>query len=127
MTPLEKRVRRVYSCSDLDPDFGEVHPDAAEVYQIKVVPSTVHVPRYSFMALLPNLGSEDDTLDLLKEVLPDFLDPEDGFMVLDFTDEALEEWKSNGSCGPILSYDPRTLDGEQIDFLWLFPPKHQLS
>jgi len=138
MTPMEKRVRRVHSRFELDPDWGDIHPSTAEVYQIKVIPSTIHVPKYSFMALLPDLGSEEETIQLLKEVLPDFLEPDDGFLVTDFSDDALEEWRGNGSCGAIMSYDPRSLlegDAEveedhipnKIDFLWLFPPRHLLS
>lgn len=123
--PLEKRVLRVSPCSELDPDWGNIHPEKVEVYKIKVSPAS-NTRQYQFIALLPDTGSEESSIELLKEVLVLFLEPEDGFSVLEFNEEMLESWEANGSCGAVLSHDPRTIGNEMVEFLWLFPPDHLL-
>jgi len=119
------KIQRIDPRIDLDPDFGHSQPDYAEAYQVSVTPRVgSNKERYKFIALLPELDSEEEVYALLSDVMDEFLVKGDKYTVREFTDDKVEEYIANGSYGPIISFDPESIAGEKISFLWLVPPKH---
>lgn len=123
------KIRRIDSRTDLDPDFGSTQPDYADAYVVSVVPDkdSLMSERYNFIALLPELETEEDVHDLLSDVMDEFLSKGDKYTVREFTDEKAEEYIADGSYGPIISFDPESLEAEKISFLWLVPPPHLMN
>ena len=123
------KIRRIDSRKDLDPDFGCTAPDYADAYVVSVVPTADSLisKRYKFIALLPELESEEDVYALLSDVMDEFLAKGDKYTVREFTDERAEEYIADGSYGPIISFDPESIEAEKISFLWLVPPKHLMQ
>ena len=117
------RIKRIDPRVDLDPDFGNLQPDYAEAYQISVTPKKGN-NRYNFITLIPETGSEEESIDMLSDVMDEFLVKGDKYTVREFTDQTTEEYIANGSYGPIISFDPKSLEQDKIAFLWLVPPKH---
>lgn len=119
------RVRKIESREHLDPDFGNIHPDPVDAYVISVTPknSTTINARYQFITLLPETETEEDSFELLDDVMSEFLNEGDRYTVRVCTDQHVEEYIAAGSQGPIISFDPNSLEADQISFLWLTPPK----
>ena len=115
------RVRKIQHRYQLDPDFGTIQPSYAEAYAVYVTP--VDSDGYDFITLLPESDSTKESYALLSEVLNEFLNKGDRYDVRDFDEDQVNEFLSNGSISPIISFDPETLDCDQISFLWLRPPK----
>jgi hypothetical protein len=116
------KICKIESRYDLDPDFGDLQPDIADAYMISVTPKTAS-SRYNFITLLPEMESVEDTYSLLSKVMTEFLNEGDRYTVRDFDDRHAEDFISKGSHAPIISFDPDSLDGDLISFLWLVPPK----
>lgn len=123
------KIRRIDSREDLDPDFGCTSPEYADAYVVSVVPKpdSLITKRYKFIALLPELETEEDVYALLSDVMDEFLGKGDKYTVREFTDERAEEYIADGSYGPIISFDPESIEAEKISFLWLVPPKHLMQ
>jgi len=121
----QSRILKIESRSDLDPDWGELQPDNVNAYMISVTPNNgeTYKKRYQFITLIPETDTEEDSFTLLDEVLMEFLNEGDRYTVRDFNEKSVEDYISNGSNAPIISFDPDTLEGDQISFLWLVPPK----
>lgn len=119
----QTKIRKVEIRQDLDPDFGNIQPDTADAYMISVTPANVTKKRYKFITLLPETESEQAAYKLLDKVMTAFLNKGDRYTVRDFTDEHAEDYINKGSMAPIISFDPDSLDSDQISFLWLVPPK----
>jgi len=120
------RVRKILLSPDLDPDFGSLQPDNAEAYTVAVTPRT-RPDHYQFVTLIPEMETEEEAHQLIQEVMCEFLDDGDKYTVRDYDNEEAETYIANGSYAPILSFDPQSLDGEKISFLWLIPPRHLMQ
>lgn len=123
------KVRRIQARPDLDPDFGDLQPDYVDAYMISVTPNRGAdlENRYNFITLLPELEDEEDSKSLLSDVMDEFLVKGDKYSVREFSDDKIEEYIANGSYGPIISFDPDSLECSKISFLWLVPPKHLMQ
>lgn len=121
------KIRRIDHRIDLDPDFGYSQPEYADAYMVSVIPKDSNLERYSFIALIPELEYSEDVYGLLSNVMELFLPEGDKYTVREFTDERAEEYISNGSCGPVISFDPISLECDKLSFLWLVPPKHLMQ
>lgn len=119
------RIRKIESRSDLDPDFGDLAPDPVDAYVISVTPKGSPNPksRYQFITLLPETETEEDSYELLNDVMTEFLNEGDRYSVRDFDDKHVEDYINQGSNAPIISFDPESLESDRISFLWLVPPK----
>jgi len=122
------RIKRIYTRMDLDPDFGDTQPESVEAYLISVSPRQITFKeRYEFIIFIPEVESTEESTSLISEVMNEFLPKGDHYKVSDFTDDEAENYFSNGSYAPILSFDPISLDDDKISFLWLIPPKHLMQ
>ena len=123
------KIRRIDSRPDLDPDFGNISPEYADAFIVSVVPDhdSLVSKRYKFIALLPELETEEDVHALLSDVMDEFLAKGDKYTVREFTDDRAEEYIADGSYGPIISFDPESIEAEKISFLWLVPPEHLMN
>lgn len=119
------RIRKIEPREHLDPDFGNIQPDPVDAYVISVTPKNSEDAkcRYQFITLLPESDTEQESIDLLDEVMTEFLNEGDRYTVRGCSDRHVEEYIAEGSQGPIISFDPDSLDSDQISFLWLTPPK----
>ena len=116
-------VRKIESRFELDPDFGDLQPETADAYMVSVSPKGLAKGRYKFITLLPEMESAEAAYSLLGKVMTEFLNEGDRYTVRDFDDKQAEEYINKGSISPIISFDPDSLEGDEISFLWLVPPK----
>lgn len=99
---------------DLDPNFGDIIPDMVQAYFVLVKPKESQEENI-FIALLPDLGNEEETNEILKDVLHDVLNEGDHFTARAFSHSDLENFDQSL---PVLSFNPEYPD----DFFWLKPP-----
>lgn len=99
----------------LDPDFGNIKPEEAEVYIVKSTPAGKrNGPK--FIVVIPVQQHEDEAKKLIQGVMNLILNPGDKYTASRLD---LEELDGNT---PIISYNPIEVT-DNIEFFWLFPPK----
>jgi hypothetical protein len=118
MRKLKKPVANLDK--NIDPDFGTQSLEAVEAYFVIVTPTSDDpqvMKDYVFVALLPEMESQDGMNELLREILQQFLNVGDQYTARRFTHE---DYDTFGGDVPVLAYHPEKED----EFFWLRPPRH---
>jgi len=113
------RISKIALSTDLDPDFGSMVPDAVDAYVV-----SVRCPDrdYYLIAMLPESETEDESTQLLDQVLQLFLEDGDQYTARYLTDNDVDSWVNHNKA-PVLGFNPRSLELACIQFFWVIPPK----
>lgn len=99
----------------LDPDFGNIKPEEAEVYMVK----STHAGKRrgdKFILVIPVQVTDEEARKAIEGVMNLILNPGDKYTASRLDLEELDPYT------PIISYDPLEI-ADSTEYFWLFPPK----
>lgn len=106
---------KVNSNYQLDPDFGNIKPEEAEVYIVKTTKAGTRRGD-KFIIVIPVQLKEEDAKEAITGIVNLILDAGDKYIA-----SRLDLDELDGST-PIISYNPLEAE-EEMEYFWLFPPK----
>lgn len=120
MLDIDTRVRKIALPLELDPDFGDQHPEDVKGFVIDVI--TRNNREYTLILLMPEVEDDIELEELIFDVLKRFLEPKAKYTIRDLDDEDVVYFENNPL--PVLSFHPSSLLDDKICFYWQIPPKH---